>query len=215
MNKNFVLIAIVLAMLHVAFAQSFQIIEKKCEGNYLIAKVRETDGSIGYRILDYCPYGCKYGVCLSKKEVPQVNVKEIYNVKACSDNVIFVSLTNVGGTKGEISLSASGEAAKWIRYPEKVSIDVNETKTIPIIASIPCNVTSGIYPFTLVGSGVISFYAPSALSLEAAKTSALPITTTITQVDLKLALAVAVMLIVAYLAFRYGFKKVKEEKFEE
>ena len=214
MMKKFVLIAIALVLLEVAFAQSFEIVERSCEGNYLVAKVRETDGSIGYRILDYCPYGCKYGACLSKKEVPQVDIREIYNVKACSDNVIFVSLTNIGGTKGEISLTVSGEAAKWIRYPEKVSVDVNETKTIAIIASIPCNVTSGIYPFTLVGSGVINFYAPSALSLEAAKLSALPITTTVAQLDIKLALVVAILMILVYLAFKYSFRKTKEERFE-
>ena len=214
--KNFVLVAGILVMLQIALAQSFQVLERTCEGNYLIAKVRETDGSIGYRILDYCPYGCKYGACLSKKEVPVVEIKEIYDVKACGDNAIFISVANVGGTNGDISLTVSGEAAKWIRYPEKVSIDVNTTKTIVLVASVPCNVTSGIYPFTLIGSGVINFYAPSALSVGETKTLPLPITSTVTSVDVKIAIIVVVSLIFVYLAFRYSFRSrsIKEERFE-
>jgi len=217
MMRKLALIASILAILQIALAQSFQVLERMCEGNYLIAKVRETDGSIGYRILDYCPYGCKYGACLSKKEVPAVDIKEIYNVKACSDNAIFISMTNIGGTKGDINLAVSGEAAKWIRYPEKISIDVNETKTIVLVASIPCNVTSGIYPFTLVGSGVIDFYAPSALSIGETKTLPLAITTTVTSLDVKIALVAAVLLIFVYLAFRYSFRigSRREERFEE
>ena len=216
MMKKFALIASILVMLQLALAQSFQVLERTCEGNYLIVKVRETDGSIGYRILDYCPYGCKYGTCLSKKEVPVVDIKEIYNIKACSDNAIFISVANVGGTNGDISLTVSGEAAKWIRYPQKVSISVNETKTLVLVASIPCNVTSGTYPFTLVGSGVIDFYAPSALSIGETKTSPLAITSTVTSVDVKIALIVVVSLIFVYLAFRYSFRSrsIKEERFE-
>jgi len=214
MNKKIVLIAIALLMFQVALADGFQILEKSCEGNYVIVKVREPDGSISYRILDYCPYGCKYGVCLSKKEVPIVSIKEIYDVKTCSDNVIFVSLKNVGGTKGDISLSVIGEAAKWIRYPEKISIDVNETKTVAIVASVPCNVTSGVYPFTLVGSGIINFYAPSALNVgSSAKLTPLPITTTVSLIDAKLGLLLVAVIIVFFLAYKYGFRKVEEEKF--
>jgi microcompartment protein CcmK/EutM len=213
MMKKFVLVVIALVMMQVALAQSFQVVERTCEGNYLVAKVREIDGSIGYRILDYCPYGCKYGVCLSKKEVPVVNIKEIYNVKSCNDNVIFVSVTNIGGTKGDIVLSVAGEAAKWIRYPEKVSIDVNETKTIAIVASIPCNVTSGVYPFTLIGSGVINFYAPSALNIGSSKIASLPITTTVSPIDVKVGLLLVVVIVVIFLAYKYSFRKMEEEKF--
>jgi hypothetical protein len=214
MNKKILLIAIAVLMLQVALAGSFQILEKTCEGNYVIAKVRELDKTIGYRILDYCPYGCKYGVCLTKKEVPVINIKEVYDVKACNDNIIFASVSNVGGTKGDISLSVIGEAAKWIRYPEKISIDVNETKNIAIVASVPCNVTSGAYPFTLVGSGVINFYAPSTLSIGSTKTFPMPITGTLTSFDLRLAIVVAVLLVFVYLAFRYNFRNKKEEVFQ-
>ena len=213
MNKKIVLIAIALLMSQVALADGFQILEKSCEGNYAIVKVREPDGSISYRILDYCPYGCKYGVCLSKKEVPIVNIKEIYDVKACNDNVIFASVSNIGGTKGDISLSVIGEAAKWIRYPEKISIDVNETKTIAIVASVPCNITSGVYPFTLVGSGVINFYAPSALNVGSSKIASLPITTTVSPIDVKFGLLLVVVIVVFFLAYKYSFRKIEEEKF--
>jgi len=213
MNKKIVLIAIALLMIQTALADSFQILEKTCEGNYVIAKVRETDGSIGYRILDYCPYGCKYGVCLSKKEVPVVSIKEIYDVKACNDNILFISVSNIGGTKGDVSLSVIGEAAKWIRYPEKISIDVNETKTIAIVASVPCNVTSGVYPFTLVGSGVINFYAPSALNVGSSKIASLPITTTVSPIDVKFGLLLVVVIVVFFLAYKYSFRKMEEEKF--
>jgi hypothetical protein len=213
MNRKIVLIAIALLMFQIALADSFQILEKSCEGNYVIVKVRETDGSIGYRILDYCPYGCKYGVCLSKKEVPIVNIKEIYDVKTCSDNIIFASVSNIGGTKGDVSLSVIGEAAKWIRYPEKISIDVNETKTIAIVASVPCNVTSGVYPFTLVGSGVINFYAPSALNVGSSKIASLPITTTVSPIDVKFGLLLVVVIVVFFLAYKYSFRKIEEEKF--
>jgi hypothetical protein len=213
MNRKIVLIAIALLMFQIALADSFQILEKSCEGNYVIVKVRETDGSIGYRILDYCPYGCKYGVCLSKKEVPIVNIKEIYDVKTCSDNIIFASVSNIGGTKGDVSLSVIGEAAKWIRYPEKISIDVNETKTIAIVASVPCNVTSGVYPFTLVGSGVINFYAPSALNVGSSKIALLPITTTVSPIDVKFGLLLVVVIVVFFLAYKYSFRKMEEEKF--
>jgi len=200
-------------MFQVALADSFQILEKSCEGNYVIVKVREPDGSISYRILDYCPYGCKYGVCLSKKEVPIVNIKEIYDVKTCSDNIIFASVSNIGGTKGDVSLSVIGEAAKWIRYPEKISIDVNETKTIAIVASVPCNVTSGVYPFTLVGSGVINFYAPSAFNVGSSKIALLPITTTVSPIDVKFGLLLVVVIVVFFLAYKYSFRKMEEEKF--
>jgi hypothetical protein len=213
MNKKIVLIAIALLMIQIALADSFQILEKTCEGNYVIAKVRETDGSIGYRILDYCPYGCKYGVCLSKKEVPVVSIREIYDVKACNDNILFISVSNIGGTKGDVSLSVIGEAAKWIRYPEKISIDVNETKTIAIVASVPCNVTSGVYPFTLVGSGVINFYAPSALNVGSSKIASLPITTTVSPIDVKFGLLLVVVIVVFFLAYKYSFRKMEEEKF--
>jgi len=213
MNKKIVLIAIALLMFQIALADSFQILEKSCEGNYVIVKVRETDGSISYRILDYCPYGCKYGVCLSKKEVPIVNIKEIYDVKTCSDNIIFASVSNIGGTKGDVSLSVIGEAAKWIRYPEKISIDVNETKTIAIVASVPCNVTSGVYPFTLVGSGVINFYAPSAFNVGSSKIALLPITTTVSPIDVKFGLLLVVVIVVFFLAYKYSFRKMEEEKF--
>ncbi|MDT7858744.1 MAG: hypothetical protein RQ930_01710 [Candidatus Aenigmarchaeota archaeon] len=213
MNKKILLIAIALLMFEVALANSFQIIEKTCEGNYVIVKVRESDGSVGYRILDYCPYGCKYGVCLTKKEVPVINIKEIYDVKACNDNIIFASVSNIGGTKGDISLSVIGEAAKWIRYPEKISIDVNETKTIAIVASIPCNVTSGVYPFTLVGSGVINFYAPSVLNVGSSKIVPLPITTTVSPIDVKFGLVLVAMIMVFFLAYKYSFRKIEEEKF--
>jgi hypothetical protein len=213
MNRKIVLIAIALLMFQIALADSFQILEKSCEGNYVIVKVRETDGSIGYRILDYCPYGCKYGVCLSKKEVPIVNIKEIYDVKTCSDNIIFASVSNIGGTKGDVSLSVIGEAAKWIRYPEKISIDVNETKTIAIVASVPCNVTSGVYPFTLVGSGVINFYAPSAFNVGSSKIALSPITTTVSPIDVKFGLLLVVVIVVFFLAYKYSFRKMEEEKF--
>ena len=213
MNEKIVLIAIALLMFQIALADSFQILEKSCEGNYVIVKVRETDGSISYRILDYCPYGCKYGVCLSKKEVPIVNIKEIYDVKTCSDNIIFASVSNIGGTKGDVSLSVIGEAAKWIRYPEKISIDVNETKTIAIVASVPCNVTSGVYPFTLVGSGVINFYAPSAFNVGSSKIALLPITTTVSPIDVKFGLLLVVVIVVFFLAYKYSFRKMEEEKF--
>jgi len=85
------------------------------------------------------------------------------------------------------------------------------------VASIPCNVTGGIYPFTLVGSGVIDFYAPSALSIGEAKTPPLAITTTVTSLDVKIALVAAVLLIFVYLAFRYSFRigSRREERFEE
>jgi hypothetical protein len=213
MNKKIALIAIALLMIQIALADSFQILEKTCEGNYVIAKVRETDGSIGYRILDYCPYGCKYGVCLSKKEVPIVNIREIYDVKACNDNILFISVSNIGGTKGDVSLSVIGEAAKWIRYPEKITIDVNETKTIAIVASVPCNVTSGVYPFTLVGSGVINFYAPSALNVGSSKIASLPITTTVSPIDVRFGLLLVVVIVVFFLAYKYSFRKMEEEKF--
>jgi len=213
MNKKIALIAIALLMIQTALADSFQILEKTCEGNYVIAKVRETDGSIGYRILDYCPYGCKYGVCLSKKEVPIVNIREIYDVKACNDNILFISVSNIGGTKGDVSLSVIGEAAKWIRYPEKITIDVNETKTIAIVASVPCNVTSGVYPFTLVGSGVINFYAPSALNVGSSKIASLPITTTVSPIDVRFGLLLVVVIVVFFLAYKYSFRKMEEEKF--
>jgi hypothetical protein len=215
MSKKIVVFVIsLLVMIQSALAQSFQILEKSCEGNYIISKVREADGSISYRILDYCPYGCKYGVCLSKKEVPIVSIKEIYDVKTCNDNVIFVSLKNVGGTKGDVSLSVIGEAAKWIRYPNMISIDMNETKTVAIVASIPCNVTSGVYPFTLVGSGVINFYAPSALNVgSSAKLTPLPITTTVSQIDVKLGLVLVAAVVVFFLAYKYSFRKIEEEKF--
>jgi hypothetical protein len=214
MNKKILLIVIAVLMLQVALADSFQILEKTCEGNYVIAKLREPDGNIGYRIIDYCPYGCKYGVCLTKKEVPVINIKEVYDVKACNDNIIFASVSNIGGTKGDISLSVIGEAAKWIRYPEKISIDVNETKNIAIVASVPCNVTSGAYPFTLVGSGVINFYAPSTLNIGSTKTFPMPITGTLNLIDPRLAIVVAVLLIFVYLAFRYNFRDKKEEVFQ-
>jgi len=210
-----VVIFFALIAIQLAYAQSFEVLERFCEGNYLIAKVREVSGATSYRILDYCPYGCRYGVCLSKKEVPLVGIKEIYNVKACSDNVIFVSITNIGGTKGDLSLSIAGEASRWIRYPEKVSVDVNETKTIAIVASIPCNVTSGTYSFTLVGKGVIEFYAPSALNIVDSKAFSLPITTTVTPIDIKLALVAAILIVFFYLVFRYSFRKTKEERFLE
>jgi hypothetical protein len=213
MSKKILLIAIALLMFELALASSFQIIEKTCEGNYVISKVREPDGRIGYRILDYCPYGCKYGVCLTKKEVPIVSIKEIYDAKACNDNIIFASVSNIGGTKGDISLSVIGEAAKWIRYPEKISIDVNETKTIAIVASIPCNVTSGVYPFTLVGSGVINFYAPSVLNVGSSKIVPLPITTTVSPIDVKFGLVLVAMIMVFFLAYKYSFRKIEEEKF--
>jgi hypothetical protein len=207
--KKIALIAFMLAILQAALAQSFQILEKYCEGNYIIAKVNET-GKIEYRILDYCPYGCKYGVCLSKREVPIVSIKEIYDVKACSDNVIFISVRNAG-TKGDVSLSVTGEASKWIRYPEKISLDANETKTIAIVASIPCNVSNGIYPFTLVGSGATNFYAPSALSV--GKSASLSITTTVSPIDVKFGLVLVVVIVIFFLAYRYSFRKMEEEKF--
>jgi hypothetical protein len=213
MSKKIVLIAFALLMLQAALAQNFQVLEKTCEGNYIVAKVKETDGSISYRILDYCPYGCKYGVCLSKKEMPVVEIKEIYDVKFCNDNVIFISVKNAGSTKGDISLSAIGEAAKWIRYPERVSLDVNETKTIAIVASIPCNVTSGVYPFTLVGSGITNFYAPSALNVGGGKIAPLPITTTVSPIDVKLGLLLVVVIVIFFLAYKYSFRKMEEEKF--
>jgi uncharacterized membrane protein len=127
--------------------------------------------------------------------------------------VIFVSITNIGGTKGDIVLSVAGEAAKWIRYPEKVSIDVNETKTIAIVASIPCNVTSGVYPFTLIGSGVINFYAPSALNVGNSNIASLPITTIVSPIDVKVGLLLAVVIVVIFLAYKYSFRKMEEEKF--
>jgi hypothetical protein len=215
MSKKIVVFVIsLLVMIQVALAQGFQVLEKSCEGNYIISKVREADGSIGYRILDYCPYGCRYGVCLSKKEVPIVSIKEIYDVKACSDNVIFVSLKNVGGTKGDVSLRVIGEAAKWIRYPDIISIDANETKTVAIVASIPCNVTSGVYPFTLVGSGIINFYAPSTLNLgSSVKLNPLPMTTTISLIDVKFGLLLVALIVFFFLAYKYKFRKIEEEKF--
>ncbi len=215
MNWKLTIVTFVLTIFQLALAQSFQILDKNCEGNYLIAKVKEIDGTIGYRILDYCPYGCKYGVCLSKKEVPVINVKEIYDVKVCDDNLIFISIKNIGGTKGDISLNVIGEAAEWIRYPQRITLDINETKTIPIVVSVPCNITSGIYPFTLVGSGVINFYAPSAIAVGDNKPIKLPITTTVTPVNPMVGLVAVVTIgIILFIVYRYGvLGKPREEMF--
>lgn len=209
--KKILLLAFLVALLNVSLAQSFQVLERSCQGNYVIAKVRETDGTIGYRILDFCPYGCLYGVCLAKRELPIIQIKEIYNVEACKDNPIFITITNQGN-KGDVELSVEGEISNWIRVPQRISLDSNETKVVTIVASVPCN-ASGTYTFTLVGKGTISFYAPSAL--EIGKKTVLPITTKINPIDVSLALALTIF-IVLFLAFwKYQpLRRIKEEVFK-
>ncbi len=209
--KKILLFAFLLALLNISLAQSFQVLEKSCQGNYVIAKVRETDGSIGYRILDFCPYGCLYGTCLAKRELPIIQIKEVYDVEACKDNPIFISITNQGN-RGEIELNVEGEVANWIRVPSRISLDANETKTIAIVASVPCNST-GTHTFTLIGKGAVNFYAPSALRIS--EKTFLPITTKINPIDISLATALTVFFVLVLVFWKYKpIRRIREEIFE-
>ncbi|MCC5994290.1 MAG: hypothetical protein LM587_01725 [Candidatus Aenigmarchaeota archaeon] len=208
MSRKLIILFTFLLVVGASLAQP-QILERSCEGDYVAAKVNDS-GSIGYRILEYCHYGCKYGICLSKREIPIIEVKESYSVTPCQDNLIFISIKNVG-TKGEINLSIDGEVASWIKLPRKISLESNQSRVIALVVSVPCN-ASGIYPFTLIGSGALTFYAPSILKVTT--TSPLPITTTINFSNLKFVFPVVTVLL-ALLAYKHWIKKpVGEEKVE-
>lgn len=216
MEKKVILVIFsVLISLSSSLAHSFQVLERVCEGNYLIAKVRELNGSIGYRILDYCYYGCAYGTCLEKIEVPILESSNVYEVNKCEDNVLFVKIKNEG-TRGDIRLKVEGDAKEWIRVPSRITLLPNETKTIAIIASVPCN-ASGSYSFVLIGEDTLNFYSPFVLKIREYRFDRfkIPITTTITQTNLKIALVFSAIVLFIFIAYKLEFgKKKKEEKFE-
>lgn len=211
-KKIITILSVILLLSTLASGQTTQILERSCQGNYVVGKILDSESRISYRILDFCPYGCIYGYCLSKREVPSIDIKSIYEVRACEDNVIFIEINNEG-TRGEIYLEVEGEASNFIKIPNKVSIYSNETKTIAIIASIPCNISEGAYPFILIGKGAINFYAPSVLKvLSKEKMLQLPITTTISPIGVKTAIIILVILILTYLVYIKSLDKKKEEK---
>ncbi|MCX8190952.1 MAG: hypothetical protein N3D78_02090 [Candidatus Aenigmarchaeota archaeon] len=211
--KKILMVVCMILFLTPSLAQSFQLLEKSCQGNYIVAKVRETDGNIGYRVLEFCPSGCMYGVCLAKREIPSVVLNPIYEVRACEDNVIFVDIKNEG-TKGDVSLSVEGEIKNWIRVPTKISLYPNESKSFAMIVSVPCNV-SGIYQFTLIGSGATNFYAPSALKIvEKGMKVQIPITTSTSPINVNLALILSIFVLIVFIVYKVAAKKRKvEEKF--
>ena len=210
MKKYLVLLTIAL-IFNVALAQSFEVLEKSCQGNYVVAKVKETSGIISYRILDFCPYGCMYGTCLAKRELPNIELKASYEAKKCQDLIIFVDIKN-DGTRGDVSLSVDGPS--WITVPSKISLLPNETKTFAIVASVPCN-ASGAYPFVLIGSGAINFYSPSVIEVKDSVSYApLKITTTISPIDAKIALILSIIIIFVAIFWRSReISKKREEKF--
>ncbi|MEM5814933.1 MAG: hypothetical protein QXD89_00365 [Candidatus Aenigmatarchaeota archaeon] len=209
-----IIIVIFLLFFTPSLAQSFQVLERMCKGSYVIAKVKEVENTIGYRILEFCPFGCEYGICLSKREIPKIKLNSIYEVSSCNDNIIFVEVTNEG-TKGELNLKVEGEAKNWIKIPSKVSLSSNETKTIAIVASIPCNVT-GTYSFILVGSGATDFYAPSTLRITESGFRSMPVTTSISPISFRFAILIVIVLIFILLIYKIEFsKKPLEESFKE
>lgn len=212
--KTAILILTILVLLiEIASAQNVQIVERSCQGNYVIGKIVE-ENRITYRILDFCPYGCAYGYCLSKKEVPLIDIKPIYEVKACEDNVIFIEIKNEG-TKGNVKINVEGEISNWIKAPSQITLYPNETKTIALIISVPCNAT-GMYSFSLIGSGVIDFYAPSSIKIidKSLKIEKLPITTTLTPINIKALLVFIIVLFILFFAYKVEIgRKKKEEKF--
>lgn len=195
-------------------AQSIKILEKNCQGDFIIAKFIDIDGSISYRVVDFCPYGCMYANCLTKKELPIIKVENIYEVKSCQDNLIFVEIKNEG-TKGDINIEIEGEISEWIKAPRKISLYPNESKNVVLVISVPCN-ASGIYTFNIIGRGAVDFYAPSAIRVISSKSivGKIPITSTFTPLNLKIAIVLFLILMSTVIGYKFkSNKRLKEEKF--
>lgn len=190
-----------LLMLPVAYGQ---ILERKCEGNYVVARVNES-GVVSWRITSFCPFGCAYGYCLTESTVPVLEVKGKYTVVPGEVNLIAFSITNLG-SRGNIKLQTL-EKTPWIRLPEEITLESNQTKTVYAIVDVPANLTA--YNFTIVAVGSTTYYAPSVLITE--KKSA--ITSIFTPIPPALALSVLIVLAVIFFWILTPKPKAIEESF--
>ena len=214
MSKKIIapLIAILmLALVPISLAQStnttncvLKVLDRKCVGNYLLANIQNTDCESNWRIEYYCPFGCAYGQCLSEKPLPLVKTGKVYDIQN-RNSIIFITVKNIGGTRGTVYIEAEGEAAKWMSLPEKVTLDVNESKDIPIVLNVPLN-ASGKYSFTIHASGAADFYSPSALVVPGEKSFAI-------SADIRRAsLGVSILFIAAVLIIWYYYKRKRKEE---
>jgi hypothetical protein len=127
----------------------------RCFGNYLDRQLQKTDCTLTWSEVDYCPYGCSAGKCIEPKGIPQVSLDPVYNLKACEDSLIVFSVKNVGG-KDSFTLTASGDAARWVSTGSTLTLDKDEKKFVASRISIPCDTKSGDYNLILSASDTAS-----------------------------------------------------------
>jgi len=184
---------------------SANVLQRKCEGNYALVKVNES-GLVEWRVGFFCPFGCSHGYCLSEATIPVLNVQTKYLVKPGQINIITFKLTNLG-TRGDIKLETL-EKVPWIKLPEKVTLEKNETKVLFALVDPPSNFSA--YNFTIVAIGSTKSYAPSVL---VAKKGKLPITSTFRSVSPTIATSILIIFVALGLILKYSPKPQEEEAF--
>jgi len=183
-----------------------KILEKSCFNNYVLIKSQLSDCSIQWRIGSFCPYGCKYGECLSENVLPVILLQEKYIIDEEHPFIIF-SIKNEG-TRGDIKLSVEGNASQWIEIPSTITLEPNETKEI--VGIVKAHGLKGVYSFTIHAKNSMDYYASSLLVFNPSTPHAFTGTYGEVNVYLGAVLAIFMVCIAVYLTRR---KRVKEESF--
>ena len=203
MKKQIVLLSLlVLVSLPIV---SGKIFGRKCEGNYALVKLNDT-GMLTWKMGFFCPFGCSHGYCLSEATIPILDVKNNYTVIPGEVNIITFRISN-HGTRGNIKLQTL-EKTPWIKLPEEITLEKNETKILIAVVDAPDDLT--VYNFTIVATGSTKFYAPSVLVAKRTKFSS---TSIFRPISPAIAASVLIIIVVLVLLWKYTPKPQTEEAF--
>lgn len=133
------------------------LVEYRCSGSIRQQLFRNSDCSTTWVYSSYCPNGCTNGLCISTAEEvkglePALTLEKEFQAKACKDIQLSFDLENSISSPAKFDLKTSGKAASWISMPPSVIIGERTKEHLTFSASIPCNVPSGDYGFSVVAS---------------------------------------------------------------
>ncbi len=133
--------------------------EYRCFGNYVqqrYSKAIDGEQEWRWKVTDYCESGCQNGDCIVYIEQsagkPEIFTQSEYILDRCEIGSIPFSITN-RGESDSFEIGVDGEISEWMEVVPTVDIGKGETKSMIAYASLPCDLPSGDYGFTIRVAG--------------------------------------------------------------
>jgi len=175
--------------------------EFRCFGKYRqqrYSKMVNGEYEWRWKIVDYCEHGCTIDGCVGENSYsggePEIFIQSEYVIEDCGVSNLPFSIVNHGETD-TFDVVIEGEAADWIEISPTVSIPGGGTKSMIAYVSMPCDMPSGDYSFTIRVEGYTDDVYAGTLSFE--KNSG------IFSVGLKSITYMAVVFIVVFAFFKF------------